>query len=90
MTWRQILEGLAALPVALKQLRAVKIAHLSPGDAIVLETDAPLTAQARERLTQRVRSLWPDVKVVILDSGFHMSVVHGNDATPVPIMEHLQ
>lgn len=86
MTWRAILEGVAALPVALKQLRqiqavgSVTIAHIRPGDAIVIETEAVLSGNTRASLTDGVRSIWPGVKVIILDSGFQMRVVSRHQA----------
>lgn len=82
MTWREVFEGLAALPVALKHLRelhavgTVKVATIGPNDAIVIETDAKLTHEGRENISKAARKIWPDVKVIILDSGFRMSVVH--------------
>ncbi len=79
MTWRQMLEGLASLPAALREIRRVgnvKILTIGPNDALVIETEAPLSQQQREQLTVQARHLFPDVKIVILDSGFHMSVLH--------------
>lgn len=87
MKWRDILEGLAALPVALKHLRelqavgSVNVATIGPNDTIVIETEAKLSHDVRDKLTNGVRKLWPDVKVIILDSGFRMSVVHDERST---------
>lgn len=81
MTWREILEGLAALPVALKQLHAIQqvgsvnIVRLNPGDAIVIETDAQLTETGRRNIAAAARVIWPDAKVAVFDSGFHMRIV---------------
>jgi len=81
MTWRQIFEGLASLPVALKQLRqlqqvgSVQIAHIGHGDAIVIHTEAKLSEEGRRNISNGARAIWPDVKVIVLDSGFEMRIV---------------
>lgn len=81
MTWRQILEGLAAFPVAIKELRTlrqvatVSIATLKPGDVVVVETDGMLTQQTRERISDGLHNIWPGRKVVIFDSGLKLRIV---------------
>lgn len=81
MTWRQILEGLASLPAALKDIRAlqrvgsVSIATLTDDDVIIVETDDSLSQKSRENLSDLVHKIWPNNRVVIWDSGLKMRVV---------------
>lgn len=90
MRWREILEGLAALPAALRQLQkiqqvgSVQVLSLRPGDVIVIETEDRLSEEGRRNITKAARVIWPEAKVAILDNGFHMRIVHTSDQAQGP------
>lgn len=81
MTFKEILIGLASLPAALKDIRAlqqvgtVSIAALEADDVIIVETDKALPQRGRENITETVHRVWPNHRVVVWDSGLRMRVI---------------
>lgn len=81
MTWRQVLEGLAELPQALRDIRAlqhvasISIASLQADDVIIVETERALTHEGRNNIVKMVKKIWPDQRVAVWDSGLRMRIV---------------
>lgn len=83
MTWRQILEGLAALPAelrAIKRAGSVSVASLKPDDVICVESDSNLSMAERKRIAEQVKLIWPNNRVVVWDSGLRMRVLSGGES----------
>jgi hypothetical protein len=53
----------------------VATARVEPGDVIVLRMPNQLSHAAYEGLTNRLRGLWPNNKVAILEDGADLSIV---------------
>jgi hypothetical protein len=51
------------------------VVAFGPNDGLLLESDGVLSADAIRRVQAGFRSVWPDVKVVVLDRGIRLRAV---------------
>lgn len=69
--------AIAAL-VGLPAVTTIARAALAPADVIVIETKCILSDQARARVAEIARAVWPGHKVVVLDEGLTLKIVRAD------------
>lgn len=53
----------------------ITVPELKPGDVVVLRYDEVLTQDAVDRIAERLREIFPDHKVMVLDRGARLEAV---------------
>ena len=59
----------------LQEFTKIQRVTLAPSDVVVLHCEEHLGHETAKRLSEMVKSIWPENKVVILDRGVEMSIV---------------
>ena len=49
--------------------------ELGPDDVLVLFSERPLPNDAKQRMAEQIKQIWPDNRVLILDNGMHIAVL---------------
>ncbi len=70
MDRREALKALVSLPATAR----VSVASLKPTDVIVIECEGLLSQNARARLAEQLKDVWPDHRVVILDGTLRLKI----------------
>jgi hypothetical protein len=66
----------------LSELGEVVRAYLGPDDVIVLRSQWKLSDEAKDSMTEKLRGVFPDNKIVVLDEGLDLMLV-GPDDRPI-------
>lgn len=67
-------EALAAL-VAMPSIGSIERVHLKPSDVIVARAFDRISDRSKERIAQKLKDIWPDHKVVVLDDAMELKVM---------------
>jgi hypothetical protein len=68
---RDAIRALMALPAATTITRA----SLRPGDVVVIECQQQLTPATAVHIRDTLKQIWPDHKVLVIDSGVRLRIV---------------
>lgn len=74
MKRRDAIAALVALPSV---SRIARMDFASPSDVIVVECDGLLSKTTRDGIAASVQQVWPDRKIIVVDSGMRLKLVPG-------------
>ena len=67
-------DAIAAL-VSLPEVARIATLTSTPSMVIVVECDGCISLEVADRLKKTLASVWPDNKIVVMDSGLRLKVV---------------
>lgn len=73
MNRREALAALAALPGVAR----IERANPAPDDVIVVETDQPISLAGAEHIERKLKAIWPDRRVIVLQHGLKLKLAPG-------------
>ena len=76
------IRGVPHMDIRIKEMDAIQDVQrlrLEPGDTLVFLSDLRLSSSSKERIAKQLKEVFPDNRVIVLDSGARLAVVGKED-----------